>query len=182
MCRPSPSYFGLLVHHPCSTRRGFASSSRRAQENCTLWLALLAHGCYNLLSPTRKEKIQKQEYKAEFIDITNTPKQYAKLQDFKPKLTRVRFASLKKSSFFFCKNQKQNKKRIFWSALASLPLSLWHTGIMYSCIFRRRLAGWWLVIYTCKSARFQFSYWGGSSPLVLLQLSWLQFSIGRLPF
>jgi hypothetical protein len=42
------------------------------------------------------------------------------------KLTRVRFASLKKSSFFFCqKTKRQNKKSIFWSALASLPPSLW---------------------------------------------------------
>jgi hypothetical protein len=32
MCRPSPSCLRLIVHHPCSTRSGFADSSRRAQK------------------------------------------------------------------------------------------------------------------------------------------------------
>jgi hypothetical protein len=83
---------------------------------------------------------------------------------------------------FARKPNGQNKKCIFWSALASLPLSLWHTGIMLSCIFRRRLAGWWLVAYTCSKVRIHFSYIGGAVPLVSIQLLWLQFSIGKLPF
>jgi hypothetical protein len=76
----------------------------------------------------------------------------------------------------------QNKKSIFWSALASLPFRLWHTGIMYSCIFNRRLAGWWLVIYTCSQVRIRFSHIGGAVPEFSLQLLWLSFTIGKLPF
>jgi hypothetical protein len=34
---------------------------RSGKPNCTLWLALLAHGCYNLLFSTRKDKIQSQK-------------------------------------------------------------------------------------------------------------------------
>lgn len=71
---------------------------------------------------------------------------------------------------------------IFWSALASLSPNLCPSGIMFTCIFRRRLAGWWLVAYTCSKVRIHFSYLGGAVPLVSIQLLWLQFSIGRLPF
>jgi len=153
------------------------------KKNCTLWLALLAHGCYNLLFPKptgRKQKIKCNKYQC-FNKYTKTKCKVTGLQANADKGSLCQPQKI--FLFLLPENPKgQNKKSIFWSALASLPLSLWHTGIMYSCIFRRRLAGWWLVIYTCKSARFQFSYWGGSSPLVLLQLLWLQFSIGKLPF
>ena len=71
---------------------------------------------------------------------------------------------------------------IFWSALAPLPPNLCPSGIMFYCILRRRLAGWWLVAYIQKSARFRFTFIGGSVPLVSLQLSWLGFSVGKLPF
>lgn len=39
-----------------------------------------AHGYYNLLFTTRKDKIQKQENKDQFIDITNTPKHNSKIK------------------------------------------------------------------------------------------------------
>ena len=71
---------------------------------------------------------------------------------------------------------------IFWSALASMPPNLCHKGIMFYCIFRRRLAGWWLVAYIHSSARFRLSRIGGSVPLFSLQLLWLECSIGKLPF
>jgi len=65
------------------------------------------------LQPTKKKK----EMKTKQLNInilTNTPKQNAKLQDFKPKLTRVRCASLKKSSFFFCPKTKRAKQKEYF--------------------------------------------------------------------
>jgi len=71
---------------------------------------------------------------------------------------------------------------IFWSALAALSPNLCPLGIMFQCIFRRRLAGWWLVIYTHSSARFRLAHIGGSVPWFSIQLLWLECSIGKLPF
>ena len=57
--------------------------------------------------------------------LSNTPKHNSKVTGCLSKLTRVRYASLKKSSFFFCpKTKRQNKKSIFWSALASMAPNL----------------------------------------------------------
>ena len=55
-------------------------------------------------------------------------------------------------------------------------------SIMFKCIFNRKLAGWWLVAYTCSKVRFHFSFIGGAVPEVSLQLFKLQLSIGKLPF
>jgi hypothetical protein len=44
------------------------------------------------------------------------------------------------------------------------------------------LAGWWLVSYVHRSARFRFYIIRGSVPLVSLQLLWLQLNLGKLPF
>lgn len=50
------------------------------------------------------------------------------------------------------------------------------------CIFCCRLAGWWLVSYVHRSARFRFYIIRGSVPLVSFPLLWLSFSLGKLPF
>lgn len=105
----------------------------------------------------------------------------AKLQDWLPKLTRVRFASLKKSSFFFCKNQEQNKKSIFWSALASMAPACDHMGIMFRCILRCKLGGWWLLIYVYRSAGIQ-CYFLRNIGWFYIKLLWLSVSLSRLPF
>jgi len=154
-----------------------------AKKNCTLWLALLAHGCYNLPFTTHRKKKKKKKNNNVNV-LTNTPKHKCKVTGLQAKADKGSLHQPQKIFLFLLpENPKgQNKKSIFWSALASLPLSLWHTGIMYSCIFRRRLAGWWLVAYTCSTVRFHFSYIGGTVPLVSIQLLWLSFSIGKLPF
>jgi hypothetical protein len=85
--------------------------------------------------------------------------------------------------FLLPENQKGKTKRVFFGLPLHLcPPACGHMGIMFNCIFRRRLAGWWLVIYTCSSVRIHFSFLGGAVPLVSIQLLWLSFSIGKLPF
>ena len=70
----------------------------------------------------------------------------------------------------------------FGLPLHLLPPTCGHKGIMFYCIFRRRLAGWWLVAYIHRSARFQFYSVRGLVPVFSLQLLWLQLNLGKLPF
>jgi len=56
------------------------------------------------------------------------------------------------------------------------------TGIMFSLIFRCKLAGWWLVAYVSRSVGIRLYCIGGTVPVVSIQLLWLSFSVGRLPF
>jgi hypothetical protein len=85
--------------------------------------------------------------------------------------------------FLLPENQKGKTKRVFFGLpLHLLPPTCDHMGIMFRCILRRRLAGWWLVAYIHRTVRIHFSFIGGSVPLISIQLLWLQFSIGRLPF
>lgn len=85
--------------------------------------------------------------------------------------------------FLLPENQKGKTKRVFFGLPLHLcPQTCGHISIMFSCIFRRKLAGWWLVAYNCSSVRFHFSFIGGAVPLVSLQLFKLQLSIGKLPF
>ncbi len=41
---------------PLLNSQWLRKSNRRAQKNCTLWFASLAHGCYNLLFPPTEKK------------------------------------------------------------------------------------------------------------------------------
>ena len=127
---------------------------------------------------------QKQENKDKFIDITNTPKHNSKVTGVVVKADKCTLHQPQKIFLFLLPKTKEVKtKRVFFGLHLHLcPPACGHSGIMFKCIFRRRLAGWWLVAYTCSSVRFHFYYLGGAVPLVSIQLLWLQFSVGKLPF
>ena len=113
-----------VCHRWLNSQRLEPHSVRKPLHCISLIAATLADACsglYNLLLTTRSEKTKNQ---LNNLGLPNTPNIIAKLQVWLPKLSRVRCASLKKSSFFFCKNQEQNKKSIFWSALASMAPNL----------------------------------------------------------
>jgi len=64
---------------------------------------------------------------------------HAKLQEWLPKLTRVRYASLKKSSFFFCRKKGKTKSVFF-----GLPLHLSQPscGSMALCFIVSYVVNW----------------------------------------
>ena len=54
-------------------------------------------------------------------------------------------------------------------------------GIMFRCIVRCKLGGWWLLIYVYSSAGFRF-YFLRHIGWFYIRLSWLSLSISKLPF
>ena len=67
-----------------------------------------------------------------------------------------------------------------------LPLHLWpptcdRKGIMFRCILRCKLGGWWLLIYRYRSAECNYIFLRNIG-WFYIRLLWLSFSISRLPF
>jgi len=73
-------------------------------------LADACSGLFYLYWPSRSWKDKNQKTGG----LPNTQNIIAKLQVWLPKLTRVRFASLKKSSFFFCPKPKRSKQKEYF--------------------------------------------------------------------
>ena len=130
------------------------------------------------------------------MQIPNTPNIIAKLQVWLPKLTRVRFASLKKSppylinsiplSFTISHSQSFVIPLFARVVFFGLPLHLWpptcdRKGIMFRCIFRCKLGGWWLLIYRYRSAECNYIFLRNIG-WFHIRLLWLSFSLSKLPF
>jgi hypothetical protein len=67
-----------------------------------------------------------------------------------------------------------------------LPLHLSHPtcarkGIMFRCIVRCKLGGWWLLIYVYRSAGFRL-FLLRHTGWFYIKLLWLSFSLSKLPF
>ena len=158
----------MLVHCPQSVSLSLHSlqpmSSRKAQ------------GCITCFpDPQIKSAVDKKIKTSGKFD-SNTPKHNSKVTGMVVKADKGTLRQPQKIS------TPPTSGSIFWSALASLPPNLCQSGIMFYCILRRRLAGWWLVAYIHSSARFRLSHIGGSVPLFSLRLLWLECSLGKLPF
>jgi hypothetical protein len=54
-------------------------------------------------------------------------------------------------------------------------------GIMFRCILRCKLGGWWLLIYVYRSAGIQ-CYFLRNIGWFYIRLSWLSVSLSKLPF
>ena len=180
---PTPSCFGLPVCHRWLHSRAArdacpVSAIRYASLHSLQPLSsLLAHGCTTCFKNNKTAKNSpKKGQNSLSVDVSNTPKHSSKVTGMVGKADKGSLRQPQKISTL------RWSGRIFWSALAPLPPNLWRIGIMFYCIFRRRLASWWLVAYIHSSARIRFHHVGGSVPLVSLQLLWLQFSLSKLPF
>jgi hypothetical protein len=84
--------------------------------------------------------------------------------------------------FLLPENQKVKTKRVFFG----LPLHLWlptcdRKGIMFRCIVRCKLGGWWLLIYVYRSAGIK-CYLLRNIGWYYIKLLWLSLSISKLPF
>ena len=187
MCYTRP--IGLLCLPPLLNSQGLRRASlsvaiqSHKQPNCNLQAVFFAHGYYNLLFTTRNDKIQKKENEGKIIDTTHTPKHNSKVTGLVAKADKGSLRHPQKIFLFLLPKTKEVKtKRVFFGLpLHHCPPTCGHTSIMFRCISRCNLAGWWLVIYVYRSAGFHF-YFPRHTGWLSIQLLWLSISISKLPF
>jgi hypothetical protein len=141
--------------------------------------SVFAAGAFFLLLPTHGQYTNTGSIKNKALrtgSCTNTPKHSSKGTGVVVKADKGTLRQPQKISTLV------PRVVFFGLPLQLCPPACVTISIMFKCIFNRKLAGWWLVAYTCSKVRLHFSFIGGAVPVVSLQLLWLSCSIGKLPF
>ncbi|GEM_PF-2898695 len=156
-----------------------------AKKNCTLWLALLAHGCYNLLFTTHKNK--KKRKISQYQCFNKYTKTKCKVTGLQAKADKGSLRQPQKIFLFLLpEKQKVKTKRVFFGLPLHLCLSA--CGIQALCLTVFFAVGWlaggWLPTLVVRFAStflisvvpfrwFLFSSCGCNSLLVSCLFRWL---------